>query len=362
MDNQLKDKLQAIIVGHALGDALGAPSEFFPFAKYTGKLEHPIVRFTRAYGRQSGAVGQITDDTEMAIALLRTISIGYTKQNAIMEYMSWANNLPGPNESTDLKGNCPFMGKNTRNLFVINKGSKPTEQLYNNRFNKVFPTENSKQDSQSNGVLMRAYPLAFVNDPDILTTDVELTNPSSVAKNATEVYVAAIRMAINNTPKTEIMENLKKMITEPSLLIAYNQACNNEFRNVTINRGHLVHSFYCAFWGLFNFSDYKSAIDAIICLGPSPDLPAKIAVPGNWKKSEVIVSDTDTNAAIAGALLGAYYGYKNMLNNSINKENIDVLLNCNPNKADIKRPVRYILNTENFELLVNRVCTNVYVE
>ena len=151
------------------------------------------------------------------------------------------------------------------------------------------------------------------------------------------------------------------MITEPALLTAYNQACNNEFRNVTINRGHLVHAFYAAFWGLFNFSDYKSAINAIICLGPSPDSPAKIAVPGKWKKNEVIVSDTDTNAAIAGALLGAYYGYSNMLNDPINQENIDVLLSCNPNEADIKRPVRYVLNTENLDMMVN-LSSKLYVE
>jgi len=34
-----KNKVYGIILGHALGDALGTPVEFFPYAHYNGKLE-----------------------------------------------------------------------------------------------------------------------------------------------------------------------------------------------------------------------------------------------------------------------------------------------------------------------------------
>ena len=77
------NKVKAIILGHALGDALGAPVEFYPYAHYTGILDSPITRYTRAYGKQVAVVGQITDDTEMALILLKTIKDGYTKEKAV---------------------------------------------------------------------------------------------------------------------------------------------------------------------------------------------------------------------------------------------------------------------------------------
>ena len=87
-----EDKRNGAILGHALGDALGAPCEFYPFALYTGVLNTSIVRFSRAYGRQVCPVGQITDDTEMALVLMETLNSGYTKEKAVVNYMLWANN------------------------------------------------------------------------------------------------------------------------------------------------------------------------------------------------------------------------------------------------------------------------------
>jgi ADP-ribosylglycohydrolase len=281
------DKRNGAILGHAIGDALGAPCEFYPFALYTGVLNTSIVRYSRAYGRQVCPVGQITDDTEMALVLMETLNSGYTKEKAVVNYMLWANN-----NYEGCKGNMPFMGKNTRNLFIA---PKPSYKLYLNRFKKYYPDENTRENSQSNGALMRSYPLAFVEDWDIIHTDVEITNPS-------------------------------KLVQE-----------NNEFRDVTFCRGHVVHAFYCAFWGLFQFEDYKTAIDAI-------------CEPGNWKKSQVRVGDTDTNAAIAGALLGAFYGLSTLSSNPVTNSNIKILLECDSRNGDIIRPQKYSLSNLNINL------------
>ena len=194
------DKRNGAILGHALGDALGAPCEFYPFALYTGVLNTSIVRYSRAYGRQVCPIGQITDDTEMALVLMQTLNSGYTKEKAVVNYMLWANN-----NYEGCKGNMPFMGKNTRNLFIA---PKPTYKLYNNRFNKHYPDEITKENSQSNGALMRAYPLAFVDDldPEIIRTDVGITNPSELVQTAVFAYITAIKMALNGNSKEEIKE------------------------------------------------------------------------------------------------------------------------------------------------------------
>ena len=330
-----EDKKRGAIIGHALGDALGAPVEFYPYSLYSGILNTPITRYTRAYGKQISSIGQTTDDTEMALVLLKIIysDKGYTKENAIVHYMTWANNnFEGCN------GKSPFMGKNTRNLLVA---PKPTVKLYMNRFNKYYPDEITKQKSQSNGALMRAYPLAFVEGTAIIKLDTEITNPSELTYNAVYVYVIAIKMALHGETKKNIKKKIKKLIYFDELNFAFEQACNNQFRDVTKCRGHVVHGFYCAFWGLFQFDDYKSAIDAIICLTSKPNIKPKFIESGQCKKKDIVVGDTDTNAAIAGALMGAYYGLEKLNEDDITRYNISTLLSCDTSKGDIIRPKEY---------------------
>ena len=327
--------LKGIIYGHALGDALGSPVEFFPFSHYTGILDSPITRYTRPYGKQISDIGQISDDTELALILINTIKSGYTEEKAVVNYMLWANN-----NFENCKGNAPFMGKNTRNLFVA---PKPTFKLYCNRFKKYYQDDITKENAQSNGALMRCYPLAFVDDDEIIKTDVYITNPSKLVYNAVFTYITAIRMAIKNKSKQIIQKTIREMIEFEELLISFDQASNNIFRDVTVDKGHILHAYYCAFWGLFQFDNYKDAIDAIICLGPEKGQKAKIAIKGKWKKNEIIVGDTDTNASITGALLGAFYGYKTLTLNEITKNNMKIMMSCDSTKGDIVRPPIYKL-------------------
>ena len=238
----------------------------------------------------------------MAIVLLHTINSGYTREKAIINYMKWANN-----NYPKCKGNSPFMGNNTRKLFVA---GRPDVKLYNNRFKKCFPSDINKENAQSNGPLMRAYSFAFIDDDSYIKEDVYITNPNDLCYNAVVTYVKAIKMAIINKTKQEIKVEIRKLIKHELLLTAFDQACTNTFRDVTKNRGHIIHSYYCAFWGLFQFDDYKSAIDSIICLTSKPNEKAIIYKSGTYKKKDVIIGDTDTNAAIAGALIGAYYGLR----------------------------------------------------
>jgi ADP-ribosylglycohydrolase len=262
-----KDKIRGMILGHALGDG---PVEFPPFPQYTGVLNTPIKRYSRFHGHQQSSVGQITDDTEMAIAVLNTLEIGYSKENAIHEYMNWANNQ-------NLKGNAPFMGDNTRKLFIIGGKSKPSVNIYNSRFEKQFPTSAKKENAKSNGAMMRAYPLVF-SEKESIKQDVFLTNPSDFVYNIVEIYTTALRLAIDGKCKEIIKSRVRKLIRHDEITAAYNQACDNKFRDVTKQRGFVLHAFYCTFWALFNFDDYKTAIDSIITLGPNEDEKAKIKV------------------------------------------------------------------------------------
>ena len=334
-----KDKIKGIVLGHALGDALGAPHEFPPYGNYNGTLTRPIIRYSRAYGHQISSVGQITDDTEMAMCLFETIMQGYTREKAVVEYMMWVNNK----YDDSIPGNAPFTGNNTRNLFIINKNSKPSMKLYESRYNKNFPSAAEKNKAQSNGALMRCYPFVFDFNKENVKDDVYLTNPNKICLEAELLYIEAIEMAIKNVSKNVIKNTINEKITDKNLKLAFIQAINNEHRDVTKARGWVVHAFYCAFWALFNFKDYKTAIDAIICLGPDKDEHAKIALEG--KQKNVQIGDTDTNAAIAGALLGAFYGYNEITSDKVTKCNMTFLSKCDTNQGDIKRPEKYSIKS-----------------
>ena len=356
-------KICGSIIGHAYGDALGAPFEFPPFPEFKKKLklDNPIKR-RRQWGRpQETPVGQITDDTEMAIALLHVLISGYTKDKAIIEYMQWVNNL---HCKPDCQGNAPFCGNNTRELFVIPNTSKQENyiNLYNARFKKQFPNGQRKEDSQSNGCLMRAYPLAFINNIDIIKTDVFITNPSNFSFEAVRVYVLAIRMALLGFGKHRIKSEISSQINDPLLKVIYKKAVNNIYLDVVTGkgekkeegegrpRGWIGYGFYCAFWAFFNFRNYKAGVDAVICLGPPENKNKKAFICDKTEKQK-LVGDTDTNGAIAGALLGAYYGILKMCDNSNLREDLKILVRVDTTKGDIIRPLRYYPNWTNFENL-----------
>ena len=167
--DDLFNRLKGMILGGALGDALGAPHEFrYQKKDYTGKMEKTLILQSRWQGKRTGVIGQITDDTEMTLCLWRSIFVNndYDRRQALMNYLEWANSKTWA------------MGRNTRALLL---GVK-TEKGYNGRVAK----QDKNDISQSNGCLMRCSPLAIlgVTGKDWRTAvdqDCNLTNPTAVS-------------------------------------------------------------------------------------------------------------------------------------------------------------------------------------
>lgn len=316
--SDIESKIFGMVFGHALGDAIGAPSEFPIIQEYTGKLEVPMKRAAKPVFRipeKNLVVGQLTDDTEMAMTLSYILMKGYTKEKAVMEYMSWANS------------GIPFLGKNTSNLL---KGIK-TYKGYDKRFQKhVNP------DNQSNGPLMRAYPLVVAKE--FIKDDVFITNPNELCLEMVRIYVEAIQDALKNKDKNTILENAIHKASKPETKETLNQVKKRKKRDVSgKSKGWIVHSFYCAFYALYNFNSFKEGIDGIMFLDDffNPDVRKP------FNKNSRGNTDTDTNCAIAGALLGAYYGFLNMCKDVTTKKNLQILVRTNPNNGDVPRPIKY---------------------
>ncbi len=303
------DKIQGMFMCVFLGDSLGAPHEFRCNSNtpYTGKLEFTAFRTSQFQGKKELAVAQVTDDSELTLTLLRTIikDNSYIKDNIIKSYMTWCN-------SEGLWA----IGKNTRALF---KGIK-TLKGYQNRINKILllPEE---QISQSNGSLMRVSPLSLLKDDDCIINDCNITNPNKVNRDCNLVYVKSLRLALQGYNWKYIFKNAKNIATTEEVQEVLKQVENREFRDITVNKGHVLHAIYCTFIVISSFNDFSKAME--------------------WIIKDNKGCDTDTNAAIAGAMLGAILGFERVKSEPLTNINIEILLNADTKNGPTKREDYY---------------------
>jgi ADP-ribosyl-[dinitrogen reductase] hydrolase len=273
------DKIRGMFMGAFLGDARGFPYEFKCNSKtpYTGILEYKPFYISQYQGRKEYPVGSTSDDTALTLVILRQIILdkGYNKDNVTLSYMRWAND-----------GNPP-MGKNTRALF---KGVK-TLKGYQKRISKVLELPVEKR-SQSNGSLMRCSPLSLVWNNQCVIDDCYITNPNPVNCDCNLIYITAIRLALIGTNPNEIFEQIKNLAQTKEVKEVLLQVENRSQRDIIENKGWCLHGLYCALLVMLSYDNYSDAM--------------------KWVIGSNIGSDTDTNACIAGALLGAIIGYNNL--------------------------------------------------
>lgn len=314
----LQDKIEGMLAAHAVGDAIGAPHEFkYSKYSYTGKIQYPAEMRSQYQPTKISAIGQVTDDTEMSFALITSLIENNGKWNysdVVLSYMKWANSKP------------IGMGKNTRSLLC---GVK-TVKGYEKRIQKM---KNSKESiSQSNGSLMRAHPLVILN-LKTATLDTTLTNPCDVNTSTTKVYVWLLKRLIRGNYDQEeiklLLETLtKKKWCHTEVVVVIRDVLEHHYVDVSINRGWVLHSLYTGLWCLLNFGNLRKAISKTYRFN---------IVPPEGKG----LSDTDTNAAISGALLGAQMGLKKLKKDPFFSSNYEKIKSCDTNKGDSPRPLSY---------------------
>jgi ADP-ribosyl-[dinitrogen reductase] hydrolase len=254
------------LLGQLIGDALGGLVEFQQeeqiAAKYPGGPRDLING-----GHWGTLAGQPTDDSEMALALARSIAAsgGYSRDAAFAAYVAWAES--GPYD----------MG-NATHAALRQKRPDPT--------------------SQANGALMRSSPLGIAGarmHPDELASaarlDAAITHPDQACLDANVVFTAAIAHAIRTGEgPSAVYEHALDLAMAPSMHPLVRSTVQSA-RSAPPERfypqmGWFKIAFQNAFYVLVNADGPEAAIRMTIARG----------------------GDTDTNAAIAGALVGAVYG------------------------------------------------------
>ena len=259
-----EDRLRGCLMGLMCGDALGAPLEFHSPSDLCTRYPDGITGMVDGWGPTAGRTsGGITDDSEMAIALLRSLlnEQGFNTLAARAQYIDWLSTDPadaGLTISSALNGS------------------------YN-------------ADSQANGALMRVAPIALYAalHPEwdwhsAAAEDCYITHIHPRCTRANLIFVESLRLALlGESPETIYATACEHAAALDDMeLLSRLRAAEHEEPEYYPQAGWVEIAFQSAYYWLLHASDFPGALCRVVNQ----------------------LGDPDTNGAIVGALLGAVYG------------------------------------------------------
>jgi ADP-ribosyl-[dinitrogen reductase] hydrolase len=267
------DRIRGALLGLAVGDALGAPFEAAPSARARRAVERGL----EMTGGGAWAPGEWTDDTALALALAESIAARglLDTDDLAARYIAWA--------TTDGKG----IGRATARALV---GARDAADA---RARARAHLEASGL-AAGNGTVMRATPIGLAardlhQAADAARRDAQLTHADPVTGLASTALCAAL-LAIRNggDPLAAARE---RATGHHERLSAAIEAAGRDERAVTWlaagrEAGACWTTLAIALHALVTRGDYERGVGWTIGCG----------------------GDADTNAAVAGALLGCRHG------------------------------------------------------
>jgi len=278
----LCSRARGCLLGQLAGDALGSLVEFKTAERIRELYPRGVTHMTNG-GAWNTLAGQPTDDSEMALALARSlVRHGAFDLNAIRQsYIDWVMSNP-----FDI-GHTTFAGL----------GGSPNH------------------DSEANGSLMRISPLGIFGWQFSLDTvgawaraDAALTHPNPVCLDTTVLFTQAIAHTTNTGCCAKelyalMLDWARDQNVETSVLNTLLEAADKRPDDYHAQQGWVLIAFQNAIWQMLHAQSAEGGIIDTVMQG----------------------GDTDTNAAIAGALLGALHG-----EDSLPGHWREAILNCRP--------------------------------
>jgi ADP-ribosyl-[dinitrogen reductase] hydrolase len=268
------DRFRGCLVGLAVGDALGAPAEFLK--------EHQVAK---AFGvlrdfhdSPEYDAGEFTDDTSMALALAEAIiDAGTVDAESISEaFIRWMR--------TDGRG---IGGLTYQALRLIEKGSSPIDA-------GLKAWESTDRTSAGNGAVMRCAPVGLLHwrnqgmliHDSLLTSRITHYDPrccwSCVAVNS-----AIAAMLRDEEPFDAALKAVAGQCRELEYALHDSQTDGLGVMDLDgSDMGYTLLTTQAAFAALREHDSFEQGVISMVHKG----------------------GDADTNAAVAGALLGARYG------------------------------------------------------
>ena len=282
---------QGCLMGQLCGDSLGSLVEFRS-ANEIRQMYPDGVREVADGGTFNTLAGQPTDDSEMALILARSLTkLGRFEAGAVREgYRFWLDSNP-----FDCGG-------------TVRSGLRGTPN----------------PESQANGALMRISPLGIFGARKNLwdvaewaAQDAALTHPHPICRQASALFAMALAQAIRTgcSPSSLYASMLlwaEHLDVEPALRGALLDAATAPPADYQRHQGWVLIALRNAIWQLIHAPDLEHGVVDTVMRG----------------------GDTDTNAAICGALLGAVHGLE-----AIPSQWKEKVLNCRPERhPGVMRP------------------------
>ena len=279
---EIRSRARGCMLGQLAGDSLGSLVEFQSPDNIRAQYPHGVRLLVRG-GLFDTLAGQPTDDSEMALALARQIvTIGrYCAQRTKSQYRNWLKSKPfdcGTTISRALSG-------------------------------QMSP------ESQANGALMRVSPLGIFGAGRTRTDvmkwakkDAAITHVHPVCIQANALYAALVAHAIREGGSgaelyATLLSWMKRMKLEDALRETVEQAAEEPPRDYVSHMGWVLVALQNALWQMVHAASFEEGVVDTVMRG----------------------GDTDTNAAIAGALLGAIHGEE-----TVPFQWSEAILNCRP--------------------------------
>lgn len=305
------NKTISTILGLAIGDALGQPFEFSDSKKiiesgWKGELKGSSYGFKGMWNLKEG---QWTDDTKMALALAESLleKNHFDADHVAGKYIEWV-------ESGDLRG----IGKRTQNaIYKMINGTppmkagdpsegrpKPSFKILGDKRSKDEPGLYGVGDYCGNGTVMRCAPIGLfyhnVNDGDdrikAAEHDATMTHDHADARDSSVALCSMIAMLASGYDSNYIYDviidsnwegtHVRDALKEAENLIK-NKSEHAFVDAISLGTRGTAHETLASAWFCFrSYDNYRDAVTASVLAG----------------------GDTDTRAAICGALAGTLYG------------------------------------------------------
>lgn len=256
---KIRSRARAAFLGLALGDALGATTEFMTPAEIQSRYR--VHSHIIGGGWLGVKAGQVTDDTEMSLALARAVLVSgeWDLQHIADHFVAWMRSKPVDIGATVRKGIRTYLHNGTLEM--------PCNEW-----------------DAGNGAAMRMCPVALVTlgDDELLARRAQeqarLTHHHPLSDAGCLCIGRMLHAAIAGKDRFALHELTRELIVRHPGFRFHNYAGQAS--------GYIVDTLQTVFHYLFTTADFEECLVGVVNQG----------------------GDADTTGAIAGMIAGALYG------------------------------------------------------
>lgn len=286
------NKINAALLGVAVGDAVGVPFEF----RSVLQMQQQPAKDMIGFGTHNQLAGTWSDDASLTFCLAASLIKGYDLQDIASHFIQWRDQA-----YWSARGKVFDIGITTnkaisRLIPLVKKNDVEGLQKLQH---------NAPENDNGNGSLMRILPLLFyIKGKDMATQFAIIWEVSALthrhirAAMSCLIYLRLAEHLLAGKEKIAAYQAMQQDILAFWQQINFDAAEQVHFTKVIQQNildtpksdlktgGYVIEVLESSIWFFLNCSDYEQTILSIINLG----------------------DDTDTSAAIAGGLAGLYYG------------------------------------------------------